>query len=173
MSLKNSLPIAIVLVVCIILYQFIRQNGQDKVQKRTFSELQDREHVKITFNKNQEVQEGQETISVEVVNTPQSTTQGLSGRTEIGANGMLFIFPVKQIRYFWMKDMNFDIDMIWIAEGKVVEVTSAVPKPLPETPDNRLQTYSSQQEVDMVLEVNANDAQKYTINPGDVVQLVE
>ena len=174
MSLKNSFFIIVLLIIVFIIrYLFFSQSYQNKTHKRTFLDLQDRERVEVIFRKNQEPHEGQEAIRVEVVNSPESTTQGLSGRSEIGVDGMLFIFPIKQIRYFWMKDMQFDIDIIWIADNKVVGVTSAVPQPAEGTPDNRLQTYSSQQEVDMVLEVKANDAWKYAINYGDIVQLVE
>jgi uncharacterized membrane protein (UPF0127 family) len=132
---------------------------------KSFDNLADREQV--------EIQVGDQVMNVEVVNSPQSTSKGLSDRDSIGSAGMLFIFPNYDRRYFWMKGMKFDIDIIWIADNKVVEVISAVPKPEPDTPDNRLETYSSQTEVNMVLELNAFDAQKFNINPGDVVQIVQ
>ncbi len=173
MHTKNNLLFLAIFLVFIFLFFLIRQSVKNESKERTFMELQDRERIQIFFNTNSEVQLGQEALLVEVVNTPASTTQGLSGRTDIGADGMLFVFPQKQVRYFWMKDMRFDIDIVWISDNKVVGITPSVPKPVDQTPDNRLETYSSQQEIDMVLELKAQDAKKYDINPGDAVQLVE
>ncbi|MDP2651407.1 MAG: DUF192 domain-containing protein, partial [bacterium] len=34
--------------------------------------------------------------------------------------GMLFVFNTPGIYPFWMKEMNFDIDIIWISEERVV-----------------------------------------------------
>jgi hypothetical protein len=125
------------------------------------------EEISQESNKNQEPR----TLNVEVVNTPQSTTQGLSGRNEIGSDGMLFIFPTTEIRYFWMKDMKFDLDLVWIANGQVIEVTKSVSKPDENTPDYRLETYHAQKAADMVLEIKSGDAQINEISPGDVVLL--
>ncbi|GIK84440.1 MAG: hypothetical protein BroJett025_10620 [Patescibacteria group bacterium] len=164
---------SVLLLVFSMLYIAVRNSQQMKNNTKSFSDLQDRELVQIVFNKDQAVQTGQEAITVEIVNTVESTTLGLSGRPEIGTDGMLFIFPTKEVRYFWMKDMQFDIDIVWIADGKVVTVTPSVPKPLPETPDFRLETYSTGEPVNMVLELPSNDAQRLNISSGDVVQLVQ
>jgi len=55
------------------------------------------------------------TIQVEKVSSPAALAQGLSGRKSLGENqGMLFIFPTEGIYPFWMKDMLFAIDIIWM-----------------------------------------------------------
>jgi uncharacterized membrane protein (UPF0127 family) len=63
-----------------------------------------------------------ETINAEVASTDASRTQGLSGRPCILPNqGMLFVFDKPGFYSFWMKDMKFPIDIIWISpEHKVV-----------------------------------------------------
>ncbi|MBP7842911.1 DUF192 domain-containing protein [Candidatus Woesebacteria bacterium] len=170
---KNNLILLTSFLVFLCLYFFVSKDTREVKNKRTFVELEDRERAQIAFYSNDKTEAEAQTLTVEIVNTPQSTTQGLSSRTEIGADGMFFIFPQKQVRYFWMKDMQFDIDIVWIADNKVVGITSAVPKPANQTQDNRLETYPSPQEINMVLELKANDAERYGISPGDVVQLVE
>jgi uncharacterized membrane protein (UPF0127 family) len=56
-------------------------------------------------------------IKVDLALTPSEQEQGLSGRTELKENtGMLFVFPQPGKYGFWMKDMNFPIDMIWLGE---------------------------------------------------------
>lgn len=153
------------LSISVLMYVFLTKTEPKEPMTKTFSDLQDREYVELVVGSNN--------LTVEVVNTPQSTTQGLSGRDSIGANGMLFVFPTSESRYFWMKDMNFDIDIIWISQERIVGITKNVPKPQEDTLDYRLETYPSQESVDMVLELNAGDSDKYGINPGDVVQLVQ
>ena len=55
------------------------------------------------------------TIQVEEVSSPVAQEQGLSGRKSLGDNqGMLFIFPTEGLYSFWMKDMLFPIDIIWM-----------------------------------------------------------
>ena len=58
---------------------------------------------------------------VEVVTSPAAREQGLSGRKSLCQGcGMLFVFE-KEGRYpFWMKGMEFDLDMIWIKNGRIV-----------------------------------------------------
>jgi len=79
---------------------------------------------------------------------------------------MLFLFD-KSGRYaFWMKDMKFPLDFIWIAGDKVVDIDENIPPDYsgtlkPETP------------VDKVLEINAGVCEKYGIKKGDEVRLRE
>jgi hypothetical protein len=64
------------------------------------------------------------TLNVETVSTPAAMIQGLSGRKSLAYNqGMLFIFPNEGYHKFWMKDMLFPIDIIWLDKDyKVVYV---------------------------------------------------
>lgn len=112
---------------------------------------------------------GEKTLNVEVVNTPVSRNQGLSDREEIGSDGMLFVFPGKGVAQFWMKDMNFDLDFIWIADGKVVEITRNVQAPQPGIPLSELTTYQPSQPMEMMLEVRAGDTEKWGIKVGMLV----
>lgn len=110
-----------------------------------------------------------QTIQVEIVNSPQSITQGLSGRSEIGSDGMLFVFEKARVLRFWMADMQFDLDMIWFRNGQVIGVTSDVPKPEAGTKTAVLPVYSSGQPADMVLEVMAGKAKEWGVKVGDKI----
>ncbi len=91
-------------------------------------------------------------IVVEVVKTPSSVTQGLSGRMEmISTNGqtidgLLFIFPDKAIRHFWMKEMFFDLDICWLDHVMFIECQRSVQK------EQALEIYTSPKPADLVLE---------------------
>lgn len=63
-------------------------------------------------------------VHVEVADTEDKREQGLSGRAGLQeGSGMLFVFDVPGKYGFWMKDMNFPIDIIFIdASGTVVSV---------------------------------------------------
>lgn len=57
----------------------------------------------------------------EVVRDDAARQRGLSGRTALAADqAMLFVFPAGEANCFWMKDMNFSIDMIWLDITKQV-----------------------------------------------------
>jgi len=92
-------------------------------------------------------------FTVQVVKTPATIQQGLSGRDSIATNGMLFVMPTIDLHGFWMKDMKFDLDLVWIKDCQVIGVTLGVPAPVPGTPIESLPTYQPPGPVDMVLEV--------------------
>src|SRR3989344_45500 len=83
-----------------------------------------------------EVRVAGQSIKVELVLTEREHERGLSGRSELKENeGMLFVFDYPGVYSFWMKDMNFPIDIIWFAEDlKVVYIKKdARPESYPET----------------------------------------
>ncbi len=105
----------------------------------------------------------------EVVKTPASIQQGLSGRDSITTDGMLFVMPTIDYHGFWMKDMKFDLDMVWIKDCQVVGVTAGVPAPAPGTPLESLPTYQPPGPIDMVLEIPAQKSQAKNWAVGTVV----
>lgn len=103
-------------------------------------------------------------ISVELAQNAKQWEKGLSGRVDLGdTDGMLFVFPHYHVPVFWMKEMNFPIDMIWIAGGKVVDITYEAKV---ETSD-KLPTYSPVVPVNMILETRAGWAKENNIAIGD------
>jgi len=113
---------------------------------------------------------GEKTINVEVVRTETEREQGLSGREKLGKNyGMLFVFERRDFYVFWMKDMLFPIDIIWIdKDGTVVDVLEdAQPDTYPEF------QFVSDFLAQYVLEVNAGFFDKNNIKLGDVVDFMD
>lgn len=105
-------------------------------------------------------------VAVAVAETPALRERGLSGVEVLPQKtGMLFIFPEPAFHSFWMKDMKIPIDMIWIRDGTVVDVTQNA-KPEPGVPHQNLRLYMPQKAADMVLEVNAGFAEAYGIKAG-------
>lgn len=108
-------------------------------------------------------------LRVEAVTTPESITQGLSGRTEIGSEGMLFVLPERRAASFWMRDMLFDLDMVWIDGSVVVKIDEAVPAPAPGAPLSELPSYSSEVPVTHVLELPSGKAGELGISEGSLI----
>ena len=121
-----------------------------------------------------QVRIGATTIAVEIADTDAKRSLGLGKRTSLDKDsGVLFIFPQKDVtRNFWMKDMNFAIDIIWVNDGKIVKIDKNVP-PQPEVADSALKNYSSGTPVDYVLEVNAGFSEKGGVNVGSTVDLTQ
>lgn len=106
-------------------------------------------------------------ITVELVNSDASTEQGLSGRTQIPHDGMLFVFPQSGIQRFWMKEMLFNLDFIWLKDLKVVDLTRNVPKPNPGQPLYTLPVYSPNTPANGVMEVMPGSIDEWQIKVGD------
>lgn len=71
-------------------------------------------------------------LEVEVADEPEERASGLSGRRGLASDqGMLFLFADARLYPFWMKDMRFPIDIIYLYEGTVTEVFPSVAPPLP------------------------------------------
>lgn len=112
-------------------------------------------------------------FTVEVAKTENERKTGLSGRASINKDkGMLFVFVDQDVRpRFWMKGMEFPIDIIWIDNGKVVQISENLPILLKELPDDKIPFYVPHQVIDYVLEVNAGTAKIEGIKVGDSVEL--
>jgi len=114
------------------------------------------------------VQVGQAHYTVEVRITNEERRQGLSDREVLETNtGMLFLFDQAEIRNFWMKDMRFPLDFIWIKNKKVVGISQNIPHPA--INNGEIARISSPEPADAVLEVNAGQIDEYGINVGDLV----
>lgn len=125
---------------------------------------------------------GNNIFDVEMASTATARALGLSGRDILGENeGMFFIFDEPGDYGFWMKDMKFPIDIIWIRsgspsqispgeiwEGKVVGFAeNAVPEP--GKPVWNLKIYYPPEPIDRVLEINGGVVSKNKIKVGDSV----
>jgi uncharacterized membrane protein (UPF0127 family) len=84
---------------------------------------------------------------------------------------MFFTFATGSVQSFWMKDMNFPLDMIWISGNTVVGFAQNVSAPAPGMALWKLPIYASPGNTDKVLEVNAGTVAKYNIRVGDAVTI--
>jgi len=114
------------------------------------------------------VEIGDTKFSTLIADIPQLRQLGLSGRPALGKNeGMLFIFDESKVRHFWMKEMNFPLDIVWIDENKTVAGISRniLPESYPET-------FSSVVPVQYVLEIKPNTSEEKGIMVGEKVEFI-
>ncbi|MFH1745132.1 MAG: DUF192 domain-containing protein [bacterium] len=108
-------------------------------------------------------------IKIEIADDYVEIVNGLSGREYLEKeSGMLFVFNDKQIRDFWMKNMRFPLDIIWINDNKIIDISKNL---LPEG-ENPLNHYYSPKPVNYVLEVNGGFCEKNNIKTGDSVKII-
>ncbi len=112
-------------------------------------------------------------INVEIAASELERAKGLSGRDGLGADeGMLFLFEKPEVYTFWMKDMKFSIDIIWILDGVVVDYDTFVPVPGQDVSLSDLKRYAPDTRINAVLEVNAGYVEEYDIEIGDRVNVI-
>lgn len=106
-------------------------------------------------------------VSAEVASTAPAREKGLSGHRPLGEQeGMLFVFDKDDTYGFWMKDMQFAIDIIWIdAEGKIITIAKNV------EPASYPEVFYPARPARYVLEVPAGFAQKRSLAEGGKVVL--
>ncbi|OGM97057.1 MAG: hypothetical protein A3B86_02905 [Candidatus Yanofskybacteria bacterium RIFCSPHIGHO2_02_FULL_38_22b] len=104
-------------------------------------------------------------LKVEIADEPHEQSRGLSGREFLKANeGMLFVFSQSDKHSFWMKDMKFPLDIIWIDEKKtMVDMAKNL------SPEIFPATFSPSSPVKYVLEINAGWSDRHNIKVGDTI----
>lgn len=107
-------------------------------------------------------------LHLEFVRSSEAREQGLSGRDKLQKNqAMVFDFRDNADgRCFWMKDMNFSIDIIWLNdEHKVVKVVESA------SPDSYPESFCSTSKPTYVVELVAGQARVLQIREGKTVKL--
>lgn len=110
---------------------------------------------------------GTEEFSLAVAEDKESRTSGLSGVESMQYyDGMLFVFEEPQLHGFWMKDMNFPLDIIWLDEaGMVIHIENNL------SPDSYPKVFQPKTESLYVIELGGGVAEESGIKAGDQVRV--
>ncbi|MDO8621481.1 MAG: DUF192 domain-containing protein [Candidatus Levybacteria bacterium] len=94
---------------------------------------------------------------------------GLAKYSNLPQNqGMLFPFGTASYYSFWMKDMKFPIDIIFIGNNRIVAIYQNLQPP---QKDQNPAIYRPEKLSDTVLEINAGLSEKYNFKKGDFVKI--
>ena len=117
---------------------------------------------------------GEATYTVDVAVKPGERQQGLSGRETMAQDtGMLFVFEEEEPLTFWMKDMRFPLDIIWIdGQCRLIDVAAGVPTPPPNASNEEIPRAQSPRPAQYVLELNADEWARAGLSPGDLVEFL-
>ena len=114
-------------------------------------------------NKIEKITINNKTFYAEVVSSPDKMQKGLGERKSLCQScAMIFEFPQTGRYPFWMKDMHFPLDIIWISGGKVVYLEKNVS-------ENFSGVITPPNDANQVLEINAGNIEKLGIKIGDKV----
>jgi uncharacterized protein len=109
---------------------------------------------------------GEITLNVGVASTDAEREMGLSGKSGLAENGgLLFVFDKEGYYGFWMKDMNFAIDIVWLDKNKkVTHIENNV------SPETYPKIFNSPVPSLYVLEIPAGFLVKNKIKIGDTAE---
>lgn len=109
-------------------------------------------------------------IDAEIADTAPLRERGLSYRDALEPEtGMLFVYDSAATRSFWMYEMRFCLDIIWIADGKVIGAAeNACPA---EQPGEEIPRFRSPEPAQFVLEVDAGWIVEHGIEAGAEVEI--
>ncbi len=107
-------------------------------------------------------------VTVEVARTEAEKVRGLSGRDRLAPDrGMLFVYEAPVRPLIWMRGMRFPLDILWIRDGRVVDLVRGAKAPAPgEAP----QEFAPREDAEYVLEVPAGFVDRHGIVLGDRVE---
>jgi len=110
------------------------------------------------------IQIGTTIFTVELAVTSAEKERGLGYRNDLDpVHGMLFPYDHSEKYSFWMKGMRFPIDILWIRDGKIVDISKNVPVATTST----LPIYSPREPANQVLELTAGTSDRNGIKIGD------
>jgi uncharacterized protein len=118
-----------------------------------------------------EIEVGGVALTVELAYQPADRALGLGYREGLAAGtGMLFLFEGPEPQSFWMRGMQFCIDIIWIENGVIQGAAESVCPEPPGIADSDLASYDSPVPVTYVLEVPAGWLDAYGLDAGTPVE---
>ncbi len=131
------------------------------------------EHEVVEFSRDTIMIDDIELI-VQLADTDHRRADGLMFQEELPYDeGMLFIFDNSEKRTFWMSNMLFSLDIIWIdSQRNVVHIDNSVP-PCDTTETKACPRYDSGgKEVKYVLEVTAGFVDKFNITEDSQFEMI-
>ncbi len=108
-------------------------------------------------------------VDLEVVSKQEDLERGLMYRTSLGENkGMLFVFSFDARHSFWMKNMKFSLDLVWLdTKPEIAFIAPNVPVCLKDA----CPVYAPDKEARYVLELNSGFCTTHGWQVGDKLDL--
>jgi len=162
--MRTRIPLTILLLLVLFVFFFISYMNiynKEKIAARNLSKYNSICGQYLQGN----IKIGKNNLSVAIADDNCKTSLGLSGISELKEDeGMLFLFEKLGSHGFWMKNMKFPIDILWLDNNfKVVGMENNV------SPDSYPKTFGKGYISMYVLEVPSGYSQKNNIKVGDQI----
>jgi len=120
------------------------------------------------FKKTSTVTIGDHSFEVTVATSQQEREIGLSQTKSLQQDqGMIFLFEKPDYHSFWMKNMKFPIDIIYINGDKIVTIQNDAQPPKENEEISII--YTPTEPSDKVLEIQAGLSKEYNFKNGDKI----
>lgn len=107
-----------------------------------------------------------EKMTLYIADTDTERQQGLSGSTRLQDDeGMLFVFPEKDLHSFWMKDMKYPLDMIFLNDNRIVDTFNNL------SPETYPKLFAPKEPANYVIEFNDSAIERLGLKTGDTILL--
>lgn len=105
-----------------------------------------------------------ESFTLFIADSEEKRNKGLSQLSKIkDTEGMLFTFSKLDYYFFWMKDMQFPLDFIFVNRNTVVSVLNNI------EPGTYPQAFSSPYLFDKAIELSAGQVKDLNLQPGETI----
>ena len=165
LSPKNKFLLALVIIIsiCFVILFIIQKNNplEESLAYQYYNSLDEKNNYLIKINQSE--------VEVEIAKSLAKQMNGLSGRDGLAeGRGMLFVYNKYFKPSFWMSKMKFSIDIIWIKDNLVVDLTESLEPPT----DGYFPQEKPNKNVNMVLEINPGFIEKNGVKIGDSFELL-
>jgi len=115
---------------------------------------------------------GNRRFSLLLARTEKERMTGLSNTNKLQENqAMLFVFEKKEYYSFWMKNVKFPIDILFINDSTIVDMYENVQPALSTMDTAGLPIYRSKKQANYVLEINGGLAKKTNVKVGNKITI--
>lgn len=165
--MKNTKWIVGVILGIVILVIFLKLKSPSPMQIPQREKQQQYVNPNLTKTPTKKLMLKNTTIDLLVAETPHETMWGLSDFPSLPPDtGMMFQFDTLGIYPFWMKDMRFALDMIWLdSDNRVITIHENI------SPDtyykNPPELFQSTTPTSAVIEVSGGFVEKNNLSVGD------
>ena len=110
---------------------------------------------------------GNKIYTLFIADTEEKRNKGLSGIPSLKSNeGMLFIFEKPDFYHFWMKDMQFPLDFIFINENQIVDfIENLSPRSYPNS-------FTSKERANKIIELKSGEVKKISLKKGTNITFI-
>ncbi len=110
------------------------------------------------------------TVTAEIAVSEEERARGLMFREKLLEDqAMLFLFETEDIHSFWMKNMRFPIDILWLDKNRRIVHIEARVSPCPHEP---CPTYAPAAPAAFVLELQSGCAERHRLRVYDRLEFI-